>query len=75
MSDDTTSISEDEKIKIAANFLFHSPPGEFKEVFLDLRGLLNDDRLLKKSLNRYSISHLSQYVFNCVLITLVHDKF
>ena len=31
---DENSISEDEKIKIAANFLFHSPPGEFKEVFL-----------------------------------------
>ena len=49
---DENSISEDEKIKIAANFLFHSPPGEFKEVFLDLRGLLNDDRILKKSLNK-----------------------
>ena len=48
----TDEISEDEKIKIAANFLFHSPPGEFKEVFLDLRGLLNDDRILKKSLNK-----------------------
>ncbi len=31
---DENSISEDEKVKIAANFLFHSPPGEFKEVFL-----------------------------------------
>lgn len=39
------------KIKIAGNFLFHAPPGEFKEVFLDLRGLLNDDRILKKSLS------------------------
>jgi hypothetical protein len=36
MTDENT-ISEDDKIKIAANFLFHSPPGEFKEVFLGIK--------------------------------------
>lgn len=59
------SISEEEKIKIAANFLFHSPPGEFKEVFLDLRGLLNDDRILKKSLNNINARYNQDQFVQC----------
>jgi len=62
---DENSISEDEKIKIAANFLFHSPPGEFKEVFLDLRGLLNDDRILKKSLNNINARYNQDQFVQC----------
>lgn len=61
----TDEISEDEKIKIAANFLFHSPPGEFKEVFLDLRGLLNDDRILKKSLNNINARYNQDQFVQC----------
>lgn len=63
MNDDV--ISEEEKIKIAANFLFHSPPGEFKEVFLDLRGLLNDDRILKKSLNNTNARYNQDQFVQC----------
>lgn len=59
------AISEEEKIKIAANFLFHSPPGEFKEVFLDLRGLLNDDRILKKSLNNTNARYNQDQFVQC----------
>jgi len=59
------SISEEEKIKVAANFLFHSPPGEFKEVFLDLRGLLNDDRILKKSLNNINARYNQDQFVQC----------
>lgn len=66
MTDENT-ISEDEKIKIAANFLFHSPPGEFKEVFLDLRGLLNDDRILKKSLNSTNARYNQDQFVQCEL--------
>lgn len=62
---DENSISEEEKIKIAANFLFHSPPGEFKEVFLDLRGLLNDDRILKKSLNNINARYNQDQFVQC----------
>jgi len=65
MNDENASISEDEKIKIAANFLLHSPPGEFKEVFLDLRGLLNDDRILKKSLNTTNARYNQEQFVQC----------
>lgn len=71
MSEENT-ISEDEKIKIAANFLFHSPPGEFKEVFLDLRGLLNDDRILKKSLNSTNAIYNQDQFVQCDLAENTH---
>lgn len=73
MAEENT-ISEDEKIKIAANFLFHSPPGEFKEVFLDLRGLLNDDRILKKSLNSTNAIYNQDQFVQCDVGESTKDK-
>jgi len=46
------AISDEEKVKIAGGFLLNSPPGEFNDVFNDIRVLIGNDQLLQRGVSK-----------------------
>ncbi|OTF75996.1 F-actin-capping protein subunit alpha-like protein [Euroglyphus maynei] len=56
-------LSDSDKLRIVADFILHAPPGEFREVFHDVRHLVNNDALLKdkatKIFAEYRKDHLT----------------
>jgi capping protein alpha len=51
------TISDAEKVKIAGGFLLNAPPGEFNDVFNDIRVLIGNDQLLQRGVT----PHFEQY--------------
>jgi capping protein alpha len=79
MSDYSEQIPGREKIRIISNFIKSAPPGEFNEVFNDVRVLLDDDQLLKEGASsafaQYNMEQFTPAKVNDDTVNLMTHKY
>jgi len=67
MGDEVEELSDKEKLKIANNFVFNSPPGQVQKVFDDVRTLLGSG-LLTKSVEQQMGTRVNKEQFLAVSV-------
>uniref|UniRef100_A0AC35TV66 F-actin-capping protein subunit alpha n=1 Tax=Rhabditophanes sp. KR3021 TaxID=114890 RepID=A0AC35TV66_9BILA len=66
------SLSKKETVDVCSNILKTSPPGEFNEVFNDIRGLVNNDSLLREGCGPAAVSYNKENYIQVVDKSLKH---
>jgi len=66
-------LTEARKVEIVESFITNAPPGEFNEVFNDVRVLVDDDKLLKTACSHTFSAYNTEQFVPCRLTGAQHD--
>lgn len=75
------NLSKEDKVEICSKILLSSPPGELNDVFNSIRGIINDDDLLKNkcapAVAQYNLDNFHQvsflYIFICFFLKYYYN--